>query len=127
MSITRRGLGLGLAAAPFAARAQDRAQDAEWPGRPIRFIVPYPPGGPTDILGRVAAQRAAAFLPQPVVVENRAGAGGSIGAEVGARAAPDGGTFLVNASAHVILPHMIRLPFDAMADFAPVTRLAAVP
>ncbi|MBL6079956.1 tripartite tricarboxylate transporter substrate binding protein [Belnapia sp. T18] len=106
---------------PPGARADD------WPSRPIRFVVPYPPGGPTDILGRVAAQRAGTRLPQPVVVENRAGAGGSIGAEAVARAAPDGATFLVNASAHVIVPHMIRVPYDAMADFAPVTQIASVP
>jgi len=62
-----------------------------------------------------------------VVVENRAGAAGAIGAEAVARATPDGGTFLVNASAHVIVPHMQKLPFDAVADFAPVTRIAAVP
>ncbi|MBL6454965.1 tripartite tricarboxylate transporter substrate binding protein [Belnapia sp. T6] len=124
MRITRRR-ALGLLAAPALIGPAAGAED--WPSRPIRFVVPYPPGGPTDILGRVAAQRAGALLPQPVVVENRAGAGGSIGAEAVARAAPDGATFLVNASAHVIVPQMIRVPFDAMADFAPVTQIASVP
>ncbi|WP_236037906.1 Bug family tripartite tricarboxylate transporter substrate binding protein [Belnapia arida] len=124
MRITRRA-ALGLLAAPMVFPPGARADD--WPSRPIRFVVPYPPGGPTDILGRVAAQRAGTRLPQPVVVENRAGAGGSIGAEAVARAAPDGATFLVNASAHVIVPHMIRVPYDAMADFAPVTQIASVP
>jgi len=120
MSATRRAMLAAMLAVP-AAQAQ------EWPSRPIRFIVPYPPGGPTDILGRVAAQVLTQRLPQPVVVENRAGAAGAIGAEAVARATPDGGTFLVNASAHVIVPHMQKLPFDAVADFAPVTRIAAVP
>jgi tripartite-type tricarboxylate transporter receptor subunit TctC len=127
MALTRRGTLAGLLAAPGLGRAQDTAQAMGWPSRPVRWIIPYPPGGPTDILGRVVAQRLSAALSQPFVAENRAGAGGSIGAEAVARAAPDGHTILVNASAHVILPHMLRLPFDAMADFAPVTRIAAVP
>ena len=98
-----------------------------WPTRPVRMVIPYPPGGPTDILGRIVAQRLTVDLGQPFVAENRPGGGGSIGAEQVARAAPDGATFLVNASAHVILPHMLRVPFDAVADFAPVTLIASVP
>ena len=98
-----------------------------WPSRPVRMLIPYPPGGPTDILGRIVAQRLSLDLGQPFVAENRPGAGGAIGAEQVARAAPDGSTFLVNASAHVIVPHMVRLPYDAVADFAPVTMIAAVP
>ncbi len=120
MHITRRaGLALPLAAPAMAQPA--------WPNRPVRMVIPYPPGGPTDILGRITAQRLTVDLGQPFIAENRAGAGGSIGAEAVARAAPDGATFLVNASAHVILPHMVRLPFDPVADFAPVTLIAAVP
>jgi tripartite-type tricarboxylate transporter receptor subunit TctC len=124
MGITRRLALAGLAAAPLIPAA---AQTAEWPSRPVRFVVPYPPGGPTDIMGRVVAQRLTQDLPQPVVVENRTGASGSIGSEQVARAAPDGTTFLVNASAHVILPHMLRVPYDALADFVPVTNIASVP
>jgi tripartite-type tricarboxylate transporter receptor subunit TctC len=123
----RRRFALGAllaAAAPVAGRAQPAA---EWPARPVRFVVPYPPGGPTDIMGRAVAQALARDLPQPVVVENRAGAAGAIGTEAAARAAPDGSTFLVNASAHVIVPHMVRVPYDALADFAPVTNIASVP
>jgi tripartite-type tricarboxylate transporter receptor subunit TctC len=94
MALTRRvALMLPLAS---PALAQD------WPSRPIRFLVPFPPGGPTDLVGRVAA----AALPLATVVENRGGGSGSIGAGEVARAAPDGTTFLVNASAHVILPHL---------------------
>ncbi|MBC7432965.1 MAG: tripartite tricarboxylate transporter substrate binding protein [Rubritepida sp.] len=118
MRLARRA----LLAVPAVCAAQDG-----WPSRPVRLIIPYPPGGPTDILGRIVAQRLSADLGQPFVVENRAGAGGAIGAEAVARAAPDGTTFLVNASAHVIVPHIVRLPFDALADFAPVTMIASVP
>jgi len=123
MKITRRAAITG-ALLPFAARAQA----PEWPSRPVRFIVPYPPGGPTDIMGRIVAQSVQGPLGQPFVVENRAGANGLIGSEQAARAAPDGSTFLVNASAHVIVPHLTpNMPIDVLADFAPVTNIAAVP
>jgi tripartite-type tricarboxylate transporter receptor subunit TctC len=123
MKITRRAAIAG-ALLPFAARAQA----PEWPTRPVRFIVPYPPGGPTDIMGRIVAQAVQGPLGQPFVVENRAGANGLIGSEQAARAAPDGSTFLVNASAHVIVPHLTpNMPIDVLADFAPVTNIAAVP
>jgi tripartite-type tricarboxylate transporter receptor subunit TctC len=127
---TRRRLALGaplLAAAPPLAPALAQTAAVEWLSRPVRFILPYPPGGPTDIMGRVVAQALTRDLAQPVVVENRAGAAGAIGTEAVARAAPDGSTFLVNASAHVIVPHMVRVPYDALADFAPVTNIASVP
>jgi tripartite-type tricarboxylate transporter receptor subunit TctC len=123
MKITRRAAIAG-ALLPFAARAQA----PEWPSRPVRFIVPYPPGGPTDIMGRIVAQAVQGPLGQPFVVENRAGANGLIGSEQAARAAPDGSTFLVNASAHVIVPHLTpNMPIDVLADFTPVTNIAAVP
>ena len=123
MKITRRAAIAG-ALLPFAAWAQA----PEWPSRPVRFIVPYPPGGPTDIMGRIIAQAVQGPLGQPFVVENRAGANGLIGSEQAARAAPDGSTFLVNASAHVIVPHLTpNMPIDVLADFAPVTNIAAVP
>ncbi|MFM7303713.1 MAG: Bug family tripartite tricarboxylate transporter substrate binding protein, partial [Alphaproteobacteria bacterium] len=123
MKITRRAAITG-AMLPLAARAQA----PEWPSRPVRFIVPYPPGGPTDIMGRIIAQAVQGPLGQPFVVENRAGANGLIGSEQAARAAPDGSTFLVNASAHVIVPHLTpNMPIDVLADFAPVTNIAAVP
>lgn len=123
MRITRRAAIAG-AMLPWAARAQA----PEWPSRPVRFIVPYPPGGPTDIMGRIVAQAVQGPLGQPFVVENRAGANGLIGSEQAARAAPDGSTFLVNASAHVIVPHLTpNMPIDVLAAFAPVTNIAAVP
>ena len=123
MRITRRAV-IASAFGPFAAAAQA----PEWPSRPVRFIVPYPPGGPTDIMGRIVAQAVQGPLGQPFVVENRAGANGLIGSEQAARAAPDGTTFLVNASAHVIVPHLTpNMPIDVLADFVPVTNIAAVP
>ena len=113
MQATRRTiLATPLLAAP--ALAQDR---------PTRFVVPYPPGGPTDLVARVTS----AGLPG-TIVENRPGAAGSIGAGEVARAAPDGSVFLVNASAHVIVPHLQRnMPFDSLADFTPITEIVKVP
>ena len=93
----------------------------------MRFIVPYPPGGPTDIMGRVVAQALTRDLPQPVVVENRAGAAGAIGTEAVARAAAGRRDLPGERLAHVIVPHMARVPYDALADFAPVTNIASVP
>jgi tripartite-type tricarboxylate transporter receptor subunit TctC len=123
MRISRRAV-IASSLMPFVAAAQA----PEWPSRPVRFIVPYPPGGPTDIMGRIVAQAVQGPLGQPFVVENRAGANGLIGSEQAARAVPDGGTFLVNASAHVIVPHLTpNMPIDVLADFAPVTNIAAVP
>ena len=123
MRISRRAV-IASSLLPFAAAAQA----PEWPSRPVRFIVPYPPGGPTDIMGRIVAQAVQGPLGQPFVVENRAGANGLIGSEQAARAAPDGTTFLVNASAHVIVPHLTpNMPIDVLADFVPVTNIAAVP
>ncbi len=127
-STTRRrfaplGAALFSAALPGGGRAPAAAE--VWPmPRSMRFVVPYPPGGPTDIMGRVVAQ---ALAPHSVVVENRPGAAGAIGTEAVARAAPDGSTFLVNASAHVIVPQMVRVPYDPLAGFAPVTNIASVP
>jgi tripartite-type tricarboxylate transporter receptor subunit TctC len=123
MRTTRRAVLAAVGLAPFAAAAQEN-----WPTRPMRFVVPYPPGGPTDILARVVAQRVAADLGQPVVVDNRGGASGVIGSTEVTRAAADGTTFLVNASIHVIIPHLNpQMPFDTLADFAPVTNIAMVP
>src|SRR5712691_4816382 len=85
---------LGAALAPGPARAQ--TSDA-WPSKPIRFILPFPPGGGTDILGRIIAERLTANLSQPVVTENRGGAGGNLGAEAAAKSAPDGYTIVLVA------------------------------
>ena len=118
--IRRRSLtALPLLALPGLARAQDRA---------IRLIVPAPPGGPTDILARVTGEKASAVLGQPVVVDNRAGAGAVIGSEATHRAAPDGLTIMVghNQSHASNQAMMARLPFDVVAGLRPIAKLGTV-
>lgn len=106
-----------------AAAAQD-----PWPAKPIRFILPFPPGGGTDILGRLIAERLSANLGQPVVAENRGGAGGNVGAEAAARAAPDGYTIVLVAPSLAISPSLyLKLNYDPVRDFAPVSLVATVP
>ena len=120
MPIRRRALSLalGLGVAPGILRAQP-AQP--WrPTRPVRLVVPFAPGGSNDIVGRLIADAAGQALGQPVVVENRAGAGSVIGTEFAARAAPDGYTVLIN-SAHSAVPAIVaRVPYNAVNDFAGV-------
>jgi tripartite-type tricarboxylate transporter receptor subunit TctC len=97
-----------------------------WPARPVRMIVPFAAGGPADTLARVIADKLTAAWGQPVVIENRGGAGGNIGAELAARAAPDGYTLLINPSNHVINASLYaKLPFDPLADFTPLTEIAS--
>src|SRR5438552_887575 len=116
---------LGAALAPWPAAAQ--TTDA-WPSRPIRFILPFPPGGGTDILGRIIAERLSASLGQPVVTENRGGAGGNVGAEAAARSAPDGYTIVLVAPSLAISKSLYsKLGYDAVKDFAPVSLVATVP
>jgi len=99
-----------------------------YPGRPLRFILPFPPGGGTDILGRLIAERLAANLGQPVVTENRGGAGGNVGAEAAARSAPDGYTIVLVAPSLAISPSLYsKLNYDPVKDFAPVSLVAQVP
>jgi tripartite-type tricarboxylate transporter receptor subunit TctC len=102
---------------------------AEYPERPIRLIVPFAPGGSNDILARLLAQRLSESLRQPVVADNRAGAGGVIGVEVVARAAPDGHTLVMgHIGTHGINPGLYpKLPYDAVRDFAAVAPVAAAP
>ena len=123
----RRNLLATALATPALARAA-QAQAAWAPARPIRLIAPYPPGGGVDTTSRLLATPMGAFLGQPVVVENRGGAGGSIGAGELARSAPDGHTIMVDALAHTVNPHIIRgLPFDYATAFAPVSQVVVLP
>jgi tripartite-type tricarboxylate transporter receptor subunit TctC len=112
-----------LAMASFAALPQG------YPGKPIRLIVPWPPTGTVDILGRTLGQKLAENMGQSVVIENRAGANGIIGSEAAARAAPDGYTILVdNITGHAINATLqAKMPFDSLRDFAHVSLLAWVP
>src|SRR5260221_8254846 len=103
-----------------------QAQDA-YPSKPLRLILPFPPGGGTDILGRLVAERLAARLGQPVVTDNRGGAGGNVGAEAAARAAPDGYTLLFAATTLAISPSLYaKLNYD-LKDLAPISLVATVP
>lgn len=117
-----QALASSAALAPLAGWSQ------AYPSRPIKLIIPFPPGGPTDILGRIVAQKLSERLGQNVIVDNKAGASGMIGADIVAKAAPDGYTLLVNASLHVINPSLYEKPrYDAIADFTPLSNLADVP
>jgi len=119
---------LGLASlALVLAQGCARAQEA-WPVKPIRFILPFPPGGGTDILGRIISERLSGSLGQPVVIENRGGAGGNVGAEIAAKSAPDGYTIVLVAPSLAISPSLYsRLNYDPVKDFAPVSLVATVP
>ena len=99
---------------------------AAYPDKPIHLIVPYPPGGPADTMGRAFGSKLSVALGQPVIVENRPGAGGGIGSAAVAKSAPDGYTLLVgSAGTHAINPAVYaNLPYDPLKDFAPVTQLA---
>jgi tripartite-type tricarboxylate transporter receptor subunit TctC len=97
-----------------------------FPNRPIRLVVPYPPGGGTDIVGRVLGEKLGASLGQPIVIDNRGGAGGVLGTEIVAKAAPDGYTLLLVPTSHVINPSIYaKLPYDTTKDFAPITMVAS--
>ena len=100
-----------------------------YPNKPLRLIVPFPPGGVTDISSRVGAQKLSAELGQPVVVENRAGASGVIGAEAGAKAAPDGYTLTMGNISTLAINAVTfaKLPYDPVASFAPVSMVAIQP
>ncbi len=101
------------------------AQD--WPNKPVRFIVPYPPGGGTDVIARIVQPRLQEALGQTIVIENRGGAGGAVGTEAAAKSAPDGYTFLFTLSSHTINPLLYKLSYDVERDFAPVTLIVSVP
>ena len=104
------------------------AQAQTYPAKPVRFIVPFPPGGPTDIMGRLAAQRLTEAWGVQVVADNRAGAGGNIGSEICAKSPPDGYTICMMTVAQSISPSIYpKLGFDPPKDFAPVTLMATLP
>lgn len=126
--IARRLVALvALAAAALPALAQ--AQSAAWPSRPIRYIVPFPPGGSADAISRLLAAEMSRTFGQQVVVENRPGAGATIGVDQGVKAAPDGHTiFLAPAGAMAInLSLMPKLPYDPLKDVQPISLLALIP
>jgi tripartite-type tricarboxylate transporter receptor subunit TctC len=115
-------VGATLALSVMAAQAQG------WPSRPIRLVVSYPPGGTVDAVARIIAPPLSARLGQPVVVDNRGGAGGAIGGDLVAKSPPDGYTVLLDASNHAQNPALrSKMPFDTLRDLAPVSLLIKVP
>jgi tripartite-type tricarboxylate transporter receptor subunit TctC len=115
------------AAAVHAQATGDKPAGA-WPTRPIRIVIPYPPGGTSDILARLLGAKVTENWRQQVIVENRTGANGNIGAEVVARAQPDGYTFLLTDIGNLsIAPSVYKLSFDVLKDFAPVTTVSYSP
>ena len=114
--------GLSLLLLPAAGTAQD------FPTKPIKLIVPFPPGGPNDIIARVVGQRMSELIKQPVIIENRSGQAGVLGTDAVAKAAPDGYTIgITSASSLVINPSLEKMPYDVRKDLAPVTLNVTVP
>jgi tripartite-type tricarboxylate transporter receptor subunit TctC len=112
--------------APLAAHAQQAGGD--YPAKPIRLVVPYPPGGGTDVIARIVQERFSTLLGQQVLIDNRGGAAGSIGTEIVAKSAADGYTVLFTLSSHTINPAIYpKLGFDTAKDFAPVGLVASLP
>lgn len=127
-SSTRRAVVAALGCAGLvAATATAHAAD-QWPSKPITLVVPFAAGGTTDILARVIGQKLSDALHQPVIVDNRAGAGGTLGAGVVARSTPDGHTIFMATIAHSIAPALYKsLPYDFIRDFDPIGLVGTVP
>lgn len=124
----RRAIALACTAALSALAALPTHAASDYPNKSIKLIVPYPPGGPTDIVARVVAQKLSERLGQTMVIENRPGAGGNLGAEGVARSPADGYTLLVATTAHAINPALFaKLNYSITKDFAPVSQLTAGP
>src|SRR4249919_1724044 len=114
--------GLSLLLLPAIGTAQD------FPTKPIKLIVPFPPGGPNDIIARVVGQRMSEMTKQPILIDNRSGQAGVLGTDAVAKASPDGYTIgIVSASALVINPSMEKTPYDVAKDIAPITLVVTVP
>ena len=118
---------LALVAASIVCLVAPLAQTAEYPAKPIRIIAPYPPGGGVDNVARIYAPKLALALGQQIVIDNRPGASGIIGAEVVAKSPADGYTLLHDATAHSVNPSLRRLPYDTLKDFTPITLLVVNP
>ena len=121
----RRRLLLAGAALPVAGTALAQSAAPAWPTKPLRMIIGFAPGGPTDIVARVVAQRLSEQIGQPVLVDNKPGAGGNLAADLAAKAAPDGHTLFYNTSAITIAPALYgKVPYDTLKDFVPVSTTA---
>jgi tripartite-type tricarboxylate transporter receptor subunit TctC len=121
-----RGMWMGVLLGMFISSVQ--AQPASWPDKPIKLVVPFPAGGPTDTASRIVGQRLAERLKQPVVVENRAGASGAIAAAQVAKSAPDGNTLMMLATPTMLAPHFNKAAgYDTTKDFVPVATVYDLP
>jgi tripartite-type tricarboxylate transporter receptor subunit TctC len=128
--LSRRTLLAAAAALGIATptMAQQQAATAAWPAKPVTLVVPFPPGGTTDVLARALAERLTPALGQTVIVESKPGAGATLGADVVAKSKADGYTLLVGAVHHTIASSVYKkLPYDFQKDFAPLTTIAMVP
>ena len=125
MKTTIRSATLAIACLLLALAASAQT----YPAKPIRFVVPYPPGGPLDAIARLLGQKVAESVKQPVIVDNKPGAGGNIGADAVAKSPPDGFTILMGAVAtHAINPTLYAsIPYDPVRDFQPITQVASTP
>ena len=127
MKLVRLFAALAAVTLALGAFAPDALAQG-WPSKPVRIIVPFTPGSATDIIARALAERLQPVLVQPLIVENRPGAGGTIGAAVVAQSPPDGHTLLVQSSGHTVNPHIYAsLGYDTLRDFAGVTPLVTLP
>jgi tripartite-type tricarboxylate transporter receptor subunit TctC len=128
MNVARAFLGLLIAGCGAVSAAQAQTQPLDWPTRPIRAIIPLSPGSAADVVPRIVFEELSARLKQPIVVENRVGASGTIGAHAVAVAPPDGYTLLAHSSAHVIAPSTVaNISYDPVRDFAAVAALGNLP
>ena len=117
-----------LQAVLWAALAAFSLQVQAWPDKPVRVIISFTPASATDIVGRIVAAKLAEYWGQPVVPENRSGAGGSLGSNVVAQAAPDGYTLLINSNAHAVNPAIyVKLPYETTKDFTDIAPLSELP
>lgn len=125
----RQGLGVTVLFSLLAICCSTVALAQSWPSRPVRWVVPYPPGGPSDVLARMVGQKLSERLGQPVVIDNKAGAGGNIGTDFVAKSAPDGYTIVLGNIGPISVSSSLysHLPYDTERDLAPITLLMAYP
>ncbi len=128
MPAARTFVALTASAVLALVAGESAAQGGSWPSRPIRFVVPLPPGGSPDYLSRLLAERMQPVLGQPLVVENKPGAGGNIAREFVAKQPADGYTILMSESSHVMAAGIgAKLPYDPVKDFQPISLAATIP
>src|SRR5215510_7959080 len=115
------------AAGLLVALTTSVAAQSDYPNRPVRLIIPFPPGGSNDVVGRMIGAKLSEQLGKQVVVDNRAGAGGVVGTEIASKAPADGYTLLVISIAHAVNPWLYKLPYDPIKDFTPIGIMASGP